>query len=128
MCSSDLYQRDAKGRLTRATEETGGQTTNKSWEYDADGKLTKESITTQGATSVCRYAYDSVGNRVEKDCDGQKTRYVYNQHWLFFLSVISLSPKTTIFRAPRTLDAVSFREMPAIRMTSPDPPTLTFVI
>ena len=50
------YQRDAKGRLTRATEETGGQTTNKSWEYDPDGKLTKESITTQGATSVCRYA------------------------------------------------------------------------
>ena len=32
-----------------------------------------------GAYTACRYAYDSVGNRVEKDCDGQKTRYVYNQ-------------------------------------------------
>ena len=73
------YQRDAKGRLTRATEETGGQSTNKSWEYDADGKLTQESISAAGITRTCRYAYDSVGNRVEKDCDGQKTRYVYNQ-------------------------------------------------
>ena len=31
-----------------------------------------------GAYTACRYSYDSVGNRVEKDCDGQKTRYAYN--------------------------------------------------
>ena len=36
------YQRDAKGRLTRATEETGGQITNKSWEYDAELLLHQE--------------------------------------------------------------------------------------
>nr|WP_314550905.1 RHS repeat-associated core domain-containing protein [uncultured Ottowia sp.] len=72
------YQRDAKGRLTRATEETGGQITNKSWEYDADGKLTQESTSAAGITRTCRYSHDSTGNRTEKDCDGQKTSYVYN--------------------------------------------------
>ena len=32
-----------------------------------------------GAYTACRYSYDGTGNRTEKDCDGQKTRYVYNQ-------------------------------------------------
>ena len=31
-----------------------------------------------GAYTACRYSYDSTGNRTEKDCDGQKTRYAYN--------------------------------------------------
>ena len=72
------YERDAKGRLTKATETINGASVTKAWEYDADGKLTKESVTAQGLTRACSYQYDAVGNRTQKDCDGQKTTYSYN--------------------------------------------------
>ena len=72
------YERDAKGRLTKATETLGSSTTTKIWEYDKDGKLTKESVSAQGLTNACSYTYDAVGNRTQKDCDGVKTTYSYN--------------------------------------------------
>ena len=74
------YERDAKGRLTQASEQTAGQSeTIKTWQYDADGKLTKESVQQAGQSHSCTYVYDSVGNRTEKDCDGHKTSYSYNE-------------------------------------------------
>ena len=73
------YERDAKGRLTKATETINGASVTKAWEYDADGKLTKETATAQGLTTSCAYQYDAVGNRTQKDCDGTKTTYTYNQ-------------------------------------------------
>ena len=72
------YTRDQKGRLTQATETVGSSTTTKAWEYDADGKLTKETATAQGLSTTCSYQYDAVGNRTQKDCDGTKTTYSYN--------------------------------------------------
>ena len=72
------YERDAKGRLTKATETVGSSTTTKAWEYDKDGKLTKETASSQGLSSTCAYQYDAVGNRTQKDCDGTKTTYSYN--------------------------------------------------
>ena len=84
--------------LACAKEEFGpgvSQTTNKSWEYDADGKLTQESISAAGTTRTCRYSYDSTGNRTEKDCDGQKTRYAYNSLDQLTEEQTATGPKTT---------------------------------
>ena len=74
------YERDAKGRLTQASEQTAGQSeTIKTWQYDADGKLTRESTQQAGQSRTCTYQHDRVGNRTEKDCDGHKTSYSYNE-------------------------------------------------
>ena len=48
-----------------------------------------------GAYTACRYSYDSVGNRVEKDCDGQKTRYAYNSLDQLTEEQTATGPKTT---------------------------------
>ena len=84
--------------LACAKEEFGpgvSQTTNKSWEYDADGKLTRESISAAGTTRTCRYSHDGTGNRTEKDCDGQKTRYAYNSLEQLTEEQTATGPKTT---------------------------------
>ena len=48
-----------------------------------------------GAYTACRYAYDSTGNRTEKDCDGQKTRYAYNSLDQLTEEQTATGPKTT---------------------------------
>ena len=48
-----------------------------------------------GAYTACRYAYDSTGNRTEKDCDGQKTRYAYNSLEQLTEEQTATGPKTT---------------------------------
>ena len=55
--------------------------------YDANDDL--------GAYTACRYAYDSTGNRTEKDCDGQKTRYAYNSLEQLTEEQTATGPKTT---------------------------------
>ena len=48
-----------------------------------------------GAYTACRYSYDSTGNRTEKDCDGQKTRYAYNSLDQLTEEQTATGPKTT---------------------------------
>ena len=48
-----------------------------------------------GAYTACRYSHDSTGNRTEKDCDGQKTRYAYNSLDQLTEEQTATGPKTT---------------------------------
>ena len=48
-----------------------------------------------GAYTACRYSHDGTGNRTEKDCDGQKTRYAYNSLDQLTEEQTATGPKTT---------------------------------
>lgn len=67
------YVYDANGNLTRKTERaTGGVT---AYTYDAENQLTNISFPNGTAAS---YRYDGIGRRIEKNVNGQITRYVYD--------------------------------------------------
>ena len=67
------YGYDANGNLIRKTERTTGKVTN--YTYDAENQLT--GIAFSDGTSAA-YRYDGIGRRIEKNVNGQVTRYVYD--------------------------------------------------
>lgn len=67
------YAYDANGNLTSKTDKAGGDVT--AYTFDAQNQLTRIDFPGGG---VATYRYDGVGRRIEKDVDGDVTRYVYD--------------------------------------------------
>jgi RHS repeat-associated protein len=67
------YVYDANGNLIRKTERSTGKVIN--YSYDAENELVR--IDFPSGTSAT-YRYDGLGRRIEKNINGQITRYVYD--------------------------------------------------
>ncbi|HKS29787.1 MAG TPA: RHS repeat-associated core domain-containing protein [Pyrinomonadaceae bacterium] len=73
------YIYDANGNLTRKSERATAKAT--SYTYNSENRLTRIDLPDGLATS---YKYDALGRRIEKNVDGQVTRYVYDGHNILF--------------------------------------------
>ncbi len=73
------YDYDPNGNLTQKTEKVDGATT--TYTYDAENRLTR--IDFPGGR-FAEYRYDGLGRRIEKNDNGQITRYVYDNEDILF--------------------------------------------
>ncbi len=80
------YAYDANGNLTTKTSKATGEVT--TYTYDAENQLIRiELFTVAGGTTpvlVADYHYDALGRRIEKNVNGQITRYIYDNEDILF--------------------------------------------
>jgi RHS repeat-associated protein len=77
------YEYDDNGNQTKKTAKVGSACTGAvtTYTYDAESRLIRIDLPSGG---VSEYRYDGLGRRIEKNVNGQATRYVYDNEDILF--------------------------------------------